>query len=296
MNVLGISAIDVSARAVAGQGSSGTCIYVLDASAKDAFVIGGGGGINLPCAIVVNSTDSKALVDNGGSCITATEIGVTGNYTAGCYTPTPITGVDASDDPLLYLTAPTAASSCDAAHTNYSQNSGTWSITAGTYCGGITVSGGATLNLGAGTYILKGGGLSVQGNGTVINGTGVTFYNTCNSGDCSTSTAGYSANQIKSSATANITAPTSGSLTNILMFDDRSAPTNAKLTFSASTFNFTGSLYAKTEEIDFSGVNAATALDLNIVVRLLNFNGSSTLNLNHTFTGGSAIKGVEMVE
>src|SRR5690348_7250478 len=81
MSVLGISAIDVSARAVAGLETSGTCIYVLDASASNAFVVGGGGAVNVRCSIVVNSTSSKALVDNEGSCITATEIAGTGNYT-----------------------------------------------------------------------------------------------------------------------------------------------------------------------------------------------------------------------
>ena len=295
--VLGISTVDVSARAVAGLDTSGTCIYVLNASASNAFVISGGGTVNIPCAVVVNSTSSSGMVVSGGSCLTASEIDLTASaYSGTCYTPTPTTNVAASDDPLLYLTAPTAASSCDSAHTNYSTNSGTKSITAGTYCGGITVSGG-TLNLGAGTYILKGGGLTVQGNSTTINGTGgVTFYNTCNSGSCSGSTTGYSAIQIKSGATANLSAPTSGSFTNVLMFVDRSAPSNTDVTFSASTFNFAGTIYAKTEQVTFSGGTASTALNLNIVSDLLLFSGSSTLNLNHVFTGGSAIKDVEMVE
>jgi hypothetical protein len=296
MNALGISSVNVSARAVAGLESAGTCIYVLEASASNALVIAGNVTVNVPCAIVVNSTDSKALVGNGGACITATEIGVTGNYSAGCYTPTPITGVDPSADPLLSLTPPSAAATCDAAHTNYSISSGTESITAGTYCGGISVANGATLNLGAGTYILKGGGLTVQNSSTQLNGTGVTIYNTCNSGDCSTSTTGYGAIQVKSNSTANLTAPTSGSFNNILMFVDRNAPSGTVVNFSASTFIFTGTLYAKTEEIDFAGSNASTSLTLNIVSRLLSFSGNSALNLNHTFIGGSAIKDVQIVE
>jgi hypothetical protein len=297
MNVLGIHSINVSARAVAGVESSGICVYVLDGSASHAFMVSGNGPFNAPCGIVVNSTASQALVAAGGSCITARGIYVTGNYaSSGCYSPTPQTGVDASDDPLLSVTAPTAAASCDAAHTNYSISTGTASISAGTYCGGISVSNGATLNLGAGTYILKGGGLTVQGTNTHLNGTGVTFYNTCNSGTCSTSTTGYGAIQIKTSATANITAPTSGSLANMLIFVDRSAPSATDVTFSNATLMFTGSLYAKTEMINFSGSSASTALNLNIVSRLLNFNGSSSLNLNHTFPTGSAIKDAQMVE
>jgi hypothetical protein len=295
MKALGISSINVSARAVAGLAdNTKTCVYVLDGSANNALEVSGGGALNVPCAIVVNSTASQALVASGGSCITATEIDVTGNYSSGCYTPTPTTGVTASDDPLVYLTAPTAAATCDAAHTNYNQSGGTASLSAGTYCGGINLSGGGTLNLGAGTYILKGGGLTVQATNSVLNGTGVTFYNTCSSGSCSTSTTGYAAVQIKSKSTANLTAPTSGSLAHVLIFADRSAPAGTKFDFSGSAnLNFSGTMYAVSEELDFSGASATSALNTQFVARLLNLSGTSTITLNQN---GTAIKQVEMVE
>jgi hypothetical protein len=297
MQALGISSLSISARAVAGLESSGTCIYVLDSSSNNAFVVSGGGTVNVPCAVVVDSTATNGLVASGGSCINATIISVAASgYSPGCYTPTPITGSDSEADPLAYLTAPTAAGSCDAAHTNYSINAGTATLSAGTYCGGINVQGGATVTLNAGTYIMKGGGFAAQGNGTHLNGTGVTIYNTCDSGSCATSTSGYNNFQIKSSATANMSAPTSGSLANILVFIDRDAPDNKDVTFSAATLTFTGTIYAKTEQINFSGGFTAAGLSLNLVSRLLNLNGNSNLNLDHTFPTGSAIKQVDMVE
>ena len=299
-NVLGLNAIDVSARAVAGLETKGTCIYVLDPSGHPALSVGGGGVLNIPCAVVVNSTDSSAIVTSGGSCINATEIDVTGNYKAGCYSPTPTTGVDPSDDPLLYLTAPTAAATCDAAHTNYSLTSGTASITAGTYCAtgsnaAITVKD-ATLNLGPGTYILKGGGLSVSKSTSTVNGTGVTIYNTCASGSCANDTTGHAPISFSGGANANLTAPTSGSYNNILFFVDRNAPAADTNTFSGGTYGLEGTVYATTQEVLFSSGSTSTALNINVVSDLLFFTGGSTLNLNHTFPGGSAIKEVEMVE
>jgi hypothetical protein len=310
MRALGTSSVDVQARAVAGLEGSDKCLYVLNPTAQEAILVSAS-GITVPCGIVVNSNHAtKATNITGGvggnpAYITATNgarIEMKGGYSGSVYTPLPTTGVNPSIDPLLYLTPPVAAATCDAAHTNWSKNSGTWSLTSGTYCGGIAVSGSATLNLGAGTYILKGGGLKVQGNNARINGDGVTggsgrvtFYNTCNDGTCASST-GFAFIEIKSGAIANLRAPTAGPLSNILFFVDRHAPSQTTL-FDSATFNFDGTIYSPIGPVTFKGGAVGTFLKLNLVIDTLLFTGGSTLALDHTYTGNqSAIKEPALVE
>src|SRR4029077_11029411 len=152
----------------------------MDPSVSSAMSNSGNVTVGSSCGMLVDSSAADGLTANGSVSISAPTIGVVGNYTSSggaVYTPTPKTGVIAASDPLAYVQAPTVAS---CAHTNFSSNAGTsgsyFQLYAGTYCGGIRISGGF-MNFNAGTYVLAGGGLVVSG-GPLMKGTGVTFYNT----------------------------------------------------------------------------------------------------------------------
>jgi hypothetical protein len=294
--VLGVSTISVSARAVAYEGNGPNCIYVLNPTASGAFSANGNVTVASGCGLLVDSSSSTGLSIVGNVSISAPTIGVVGNYTTtggASLTPTPKIGVIAASDPLAYVQAPTVGS---CAHTNFSLNgtsgsSGSpYQLYAGTYCGGITVHGNAFLHFNAGTYVLAGGGMSVSTN-TTMTGTGVTFYNT-------TGTGGYGGISFSGSGTANLSAPTSGPLTGILFFQDRSIPsTGAASSFSGSSGStFDGAIYFPTTSISFAGNSSASGYGI-VVANQLTLSGNSSIGNNYSsLTGGSPIKGTILAE
>jgi hypothetical protein len=146
---------------------------------------------------------------------------------------------------------PTVGSTCTA--TNYRAPGAGGTIGPGTYCGGITVEGGATLQLSAGLYILNGGGLTVGGGGSIM-GTGVTFYNTASS------SYSYKAINLTGSSTTSLIAPTSGTWQGILFFQDRSITSPVQNMISGgSTTVYQGALYFPTTALVYSGGSSVTA-------------------------------------
>jgi len=291
LSTIGINTMTVSVRAVAYEGSGPNCIYVMDPTASSALSGSGSASIQSGCGVMVDSNSSTAILLSGGATITAPTIGVVGNYTGGGYTPTPKTGGIAAADPLAYVQAPTVGS---CAHTNFSVNNGGTSgsyyqLYAGTYCGGITVSNGF-VNFNAGTYILAGGGLTANG-GPVMTGAGITFYNT-------TGTGGYRAITLTGGSTSNFSAPTSGALTGILFFQDRSIAGGAagSTVSGSSTSTFDGALYFPTTTLTFSGNSSLNGYNI-VVADKVALSGSSTIGTNYSsLTGGSPIRGTILAE
>jgi hypothetical protein len=296
MRALGVGTLTVSARAVAYEGSGPNCIYVLNPSAPSAFSANGNVDVNSGCGLLVDSSSSTGLSVVGNVQITAPSIGVVGGYSSGgnsTLSPTPKVGVIPASDPLAAVQAPTVGS---CAHTNFSLsgNNGSsgspYQLYAGTYCGGITVHGNATLFFNAGTYVLAGGGMSISAN-TTMTGTGVTFYNT-------TGTGGYGAILFSGNSTVNLSAPTSGPLTGILFFQDRSIPSSgAASTFTGnSSSTFDGAIYFPTTSVSFHGNSSANGYSI-VVANELSLSGNSSIGANYTsLTGGSPIKGTILAE
>lgn len=272
LRVLGVSSMNVSARAVAYLGNGPNCIYVLDPTA------------------------GSAMSTNGNVTITAPTIGVVGNYTTignVTLTPTPKTGAIAASDPLAYIAEPTVGA---CAHTNFSLNGNTGSsssyyqLYAGTYCGGISVNGNSWLNFNAGTYVLAGGGMHIQGN-AVMTGAGVTFYNTKGTG-------GYGAITLNGNSTVNFTAPTSGTLAGILFFQDRSIPSSgaaSTITGNASS-TFDGAIYFATTQVTYNGNSSVNGYSIVVADKIV-INGNSTVGNNYSsLPNGSPIKGTTLAE
>lgn len=296
LRVLGVSTITVSARAVAYEGNGPNCIYVLDPTASGAFSTNGNATVASGCGLLVDSNSSTGLTAVGTVTITAPTIGVVGNYSAtggAILSPTPKIGVIAASDPLTYVQAPTVGS---CAHTNFKLSGTSGSVGspldlyAGTYCGGISVTGNAWLKFNAGTYVLAGGGMGISSN-TVMTGTGVTFYNT-------TGTGGYAPITLNGSATVNLSAPTSGTLAGILFFQDRSIPATAagsSITGNSSS-TFDGALYFPTTALSFGGNSSTSGYSI-VVADKLTVSGNSSIGANYTsLTGGSPIKGAVLAE
>jgi hypothetical protein len=138
-------------------------------------------------------------------------------YTAGGYvgamssfSPTPVEDARKMDDPLADRPAP-AVTGCD--HVDYAVSKGSVTLTPGSYCGGLTISGKADVTLVSGVYTIKDGPLDVTGKGQ-ISGENVGFYLTGTDATL----------QFSVGSTVSLTAPKDGVLAGLLFYEDRNSP------------------------------------------------------------------------
>ena len=288
MSAVGASAVSLQARAVAHQASGTVCIVALDAAASGAFTASNGSNVQSACGIMVDSSSASAFTVSGGTTVKASTIWVTGNssVTGGSSaTPTPSVGIPSMSDPLANVAAP-AVGACN--YTNTVVGGGlTKTLPPGVYCNGISLGNGAHITFApAGTYILKGGGLSIAG-GVTATGSGVTFYNTAGGGYS------YQPFNFSNGATVTLSAPTTGPLAGILLFQDRSIVSSAVNQFLGGTTNtLNGALYFSTTPVSYSGgTNVAGSYSI-IVSRTINFQGGCKVNNDYSsLPGGSPVKG-----
>jgi hypothetical protein len=250
----GVSAFNINAQATAGVTTlaAGACIYVLDPSAAKAFNISGSSSVTATCGIFVNSSSSDAFDASGGSSTSSTQILINGGSSIkASVTPTPTTGAGPQSDPLASLAMPTFTSNCD--HTNYTLST-TGTLSAGTYCGGITIQGGGIATFSSGLYIINGGGVTFQG-GSKENGTGVTFFNT---GQYGQSPAPVT---FSGSSVVTLTAPDSGTYQGMLFVQDRNLSyTTANSISGASGSLLTGTLYFPSTSVTYTGSSTTGAM------------------------------------
>ena len=93
---------------------------------------------------------------------------------------------------------------------------GTTTLSAGRYCGGLDIQGGATVNFDPGIYFIDDGDLKVVGNSTIV-GDCVTFVLT---GSPQNSIGSV---QMNTGVQVQMTAPTSGEFAGVLFYQDRDA-------------------------------------------------------------------------
>jgi hypothetical protein len=294
MRALGYSTVSVSTTAIAGYDTSPNCIYVSDPSGPKTLQLSGSGSIRASCGLLVASTASDGMYLSGGATVAASTIGVAASSYTGGGSPTcggstancPQTKVAPTTDPLAYLQSeePTPGPCKTGADqiTATAGHGGT--ITYGTYCNGINVSGGATLNLGPGLYILKGsgtGGKSLNVSASNINGTGVTFYNTGTAGN-------YGYLDISGSGVAKLTAPTStanGGIPGVLFFQDPNNTQTATVNGTGAAI-FQGALYFPKALVNFSGGSSANTEYVTLDAWQMNISGGAAYIATATSSPG----------
>lgn len=236
--LFGIRTVSLSARSEAGLTDSNFCFYVApDNNHTGSLTLNSGGHLAANCGII----DDGALTTNSGSHESATAFDYNGTYTnnGGILSPSP-TRHSPVADPLSYLQAPTKPSgSCPQETLSNHGNV----LNPGCYSG-ITINSGGDLTLNPGTYYLTGN--FIPNSGTTVTGTGVTLY--------FTNGASFIGN---SGSTVTLVAPTSGSYTGILFFQDPKDQTEFILD-SGSKSTWEGAIYVPGATIDInSGGNAA---------------------------------------
>jgi Flp pilus assembly protein TadG len=286
----------IVARAVAKAVVADACIWALHPSAPSALHVAGTADVDLDCGVVVNSDDPQALEQDGSSCLSATSVSVTGNYSGSCVSPEPEVWTPDYGDPLSYLTAP-AFGACD--HPNQilvdstmaaAYGGGPGPLNPGVYCGGIEIQANQTALFAPGLYVLSTGEFRIAGNAHVSNtenaSGGVTFYLTGSGTD-------YAYLTFESGADITLTPMTTGALANVLFFQDPAAPASTGCTKTKGklgnchrvaggvTMDLTGMLYFPRQHAEFTGGSTTDEADIVLVANTLTFTGNSYLNADY---------------
>ena len=313
MAILGFQSATVSARAVAGIVDANLCILALNQTQPKAINLNGSFTVDAQCRVADNSNDPDALDDSGGAILKAKSIAVTGDVggNKSNLTPAPQTGVPREPDPFARLSAPTFSPTCTSADCNVNHssssytnctinNTGTYTLSPGTYCGGITVHGSSgcstDVTFQPGLYVLYGGGFNV--NGGCIHGTGVTFYNT----GATSGPNKYSGVTITGSVSGGLYAATTGAMAAILFFGDRTLtlPGGQTDTINGGTnLTLEGTLYFPRDPVKFAGGSSSTgaAAYSILIADAITFTGGATFNDDFTkLPNGSPTKTVALAE
>ncbi|HYF23439.1 MAG TPA: pilus assembly protein TadG-related protein [Caulobacteraceae bacterium] len=265
--------VSVRSRAVARfENATEACILALSGTASRAVNFSGNASLTLDgCSVMANSTAVDAIEQKGSSDVeTPCAIAVGGVKQAGGLTLTdcdaPITGSSPADDPFEDLPEPANTGTCKTVSGN--------ALTPGRYCNGMDLK--QTKTLAAGTYIVSGGTLKINANAN-ISGSGVTFFLT------------NGANvHYNGGATINLSAPTSGTYSGVLMFAAEGNTGGALFNGGAST-QMTGALYFPDGALDYKGNVAGTNGCVQIVASTIEWTGSSTFKADCTAYGMSDI-------
>jgi Putative Flp pilus-assembly TadE/G-like len=278
------SAIAQTARAVAQIQTNGNgCVVTLDKNSVVDLFDNGNTSLNLvSCDLYVNSNAPDALDQTGNAAINAHAAYIVGGVTDTARTSLTTTvgtytGVAPTADPYAGVQQPTP-DSCTTQTQNISSNV---TLSPGTFCGGLNITGG-NVTLNPGVYIMDGGQFQASG-GAAISGTGVTIFLTGSGSD-------YATMQVTGNASVNITPPTTGSTEGIGIFQDRNAPAPScdadtqcpiQNNIGGNGAAVTGVVYFPSQTLMWNGNGSTTAPQCSQVVALtVKFAGNSTFQTN----------------
>ena len=214
-------------------GMTNICILALDGSGPKAVHMDKSAKLKANnCEVYSNSTHSEGIRLDQNSSVVALSICSAGGYKAKTTSvnPLPTTDCPAVPDPLLGR-APPVAGSCD--KTGFAINNGSQILDPGTYCGGLKISGTASVKFKPGTYVIKDGKFTVSNSAKII-GTHVAFYLLGNA----------SLIDFKDDASVTLTGAADGNMAGLLFFEDRAANLGRKHRIKANNADvLTGTIY-----------------------------------------------------
>jgi hypothetical protein len=211
--ILGRGPIPLSASSTAKlDGSMPLCLLALDPSSSETISLQDNAVMKAPgCLVQTNSTNKLALDSNDSAVLNAgmiCSVGGAVKFVSSNYSPQPTTDCPALTDPLSSRARPPVGA---CSYTNLVVDGVYQTLQPGTYCGGVKITNGANVTLAPGIFVMSGGPLVVDG-GSSLKGTYVGLY-----------LSGAGANLTFDTATTiNLSAPSSGPLTGILVYDDPS--------------------------------------------------------------------------
>lgn len=234
--------ISVTARLGRPDGSP-ICVHALHSSMDRAIDATGGTSLSAQCDVFVNSTSASAVKMTGGGGITADNVCVRGGVSSGTMSPA-AQDCGVRDDPFASM-SPTTPAACT--YNNFSQSGGTYTLSPGVYCGGLNLTGGPTVTLNPGTYVIRNGQLKMSGGGSMT-GIGVTFV-----------FEGSASMDLSGGGAYHLVAPTSGDFKSFVFFQRPNANPNISVTMKGggNTY-YEGIIYFPTWETVINGGGTAT--------------------------------------
>lgn len=252
--------IKVSATAVKPVTGNKVCILLLSSSASPGLLLNGGANLNAPnCEVDVKSTGNPAATFNSNTTFTTLKTCVQGmnvldnggshaSLAKGCTTTT---------DPFAGTLPSPSSSTCTSSGLNF--NGGNVTLSPGTYCSGINFNGTTTLTLDPGVYVIKSGNWNF--NGGTFSGSGVTFY-----------FADSSYIQFNGTTTLSLSAPTSGTYANLLMYEASGLPTSSFTVNATNGATISGLIWLPSRNLTLNAGAGATSNNLTMVLDTLIMN------------------------
>jgi len=283
----------VTATAIFTTGAD-LCVLSL-AETGTGISLSGSANISLGCGILSNSISDDSVTLGGNTEITASpiasagQIDVSGGPTIN--TSSEIEGAARGTNPYADLVVP-APASCDADHTNVAINSDTV-LSPGTYCGGIRINSGAVVTLDPGEFIIDNGDLDIRG-GASVSGDEITVLLTSSDGN------NFGNLKYNGGSDISLSAPTSGSFSGVLFFQDPDAPsfqganTISNKFLGGADLDVTGALYFPSQELDFSGGTDVNSSCVQLIALSVTFSGNAALG-NNCDAAGTAPLGLSVV-
>ncbi len=255
------------------------CVLGLDGNADHTVALDKSAQMEAPeCAVQSNSISPLGLSASRGSSLTAQFSCSAGGFNGnddddeGAFEPDPETDCPVLEDPLALRDEPTVGG-CDYHKSHF--NKGTVSISPGTYCGGIKITGKTTVTAEPGVYIITGGDLRVSNNSS-LQGEDVSFFFTDDA-----------VINFKDKALIELSAPKDGPMAGILFFETRTAPPNRNFEISSDAARkLLGTIYLSQGVFKGGGKGRiADASDYTIIIaRRIDVEGSQLI-INADYAG-----------
>jgi hypothetical protein len=250
--VIGDEFIELQVRAEAEKRESEPiCLLALDRQSPAALNVFGNAVLSAPnCVAMTNSKSQQAIKQFGNKAdITALRIGVTGGSSGPNVKPAPTLDVAPVDDPYAGVPIPKAGS-CEELKGKLAK--GSFELGPGTYCGGLNISPGATVDLLPGVYVMKDGPLEMGAN-SILRGENVMI-------------AFIGADSVlntNSGSVLTLSSPSTGTYKNIQFLSDRTysgKPTGVEVaTLSSTTLTYDGVMYLPEQTLWIKGKTVINA-------------------------------------
>lgn len=294
-------------------GDQDACFLSLAPTGSRAFNVGSANLNMTGCGIFANSDDPRAVFVQPGSIIA--DCVATAGGSDGIGTITTVDGRCAGvrtnqqpmDDPFATMYEIPVYGDCPAGGASYNAGGiykmtgagsavsapfagtlnmdGSYTLSEGVYCNGLSISSGETVIMNPGTYIMEGGDFLVNG-GATVTGDGVTVILT----DKNNPANGTGNAQINGNGNVDLSAPIDpdtdgtiqGDFVGALIIQDplaNTSPSKTSIFTGGSTLQLDGLVYTPSNDLTFNGgVDMPVSDCLLLVGQVLDFNGDATIN------------------
>jgi hypothetical protein len=285
----------IKVEAIATAASNGDfCVVSLERTSTAGITMQGNSTVDLGCGMATNSIASNAVVAGGSSVINASPVAAVGGLSPSSnYAPDTelLPNSIRQSDPLARLPQPQPSDCGSQLRVQPSQSRTISGSSSGRCFRGMDLRG--TVHFEPGIYFIDGASFNVSSQATVT-GTGVTFILTSTTAD--TNPSSIATANINGGATMQLSAPTSGTYSGVLFYQDRRAPNSDSNRINGnSASSFQGAFYFPSQGVEFNGTAGMRTECIQIAARRVSFVGNSTIiNQCPSNSGAGAFSGLRV--